>query len=158
MRNTMRNRNINHTFYHNEVVIKCAIVCTILLHKMMMLASQEILVTLTHHLFNLKLQQTNFLIPKMLQIFILHIIIIILDFLTIENLLLQLFRISIVNHNFAVSRCANNAITINKDATHLAVNTPHDGLSYQNNANAHTTSSITKVFRITLIPNIVVNI
>ena len=109
-------------------------------------------------LFNLKLQQTISLIPKMLQIFILHIIIIILDILIIENLLLQLFRIFIVNHNFAVSRSANTAITINKDATHLAVNTPQAGSSHQSTTNAHTTNSITRVFKITLTPYIVVNI
>jgi len=67
MRNTMRNRNANHTLYPIEVVIKCAIVCTILLHTMMMLASQEILIILTYHLLhNLKLQHTILLIPKML--------------------------------------------------------------------------------------------
>lgn len=97
------------------------------------------------------------LIPKMLQIFILYIIIIIVDILIIENLLLQLFRIFIVNHSFAISRCTNTAITINKDATHLAVNTPQAGLSHQSITNAHTTNSITRVFRITLIPYIVVN-
>ena len=53
-------------------------------------------------LLNLKLQQTISLIPKMLQIFILHIIIIVLDFLFIENLLLQLLLISLV-HNFEYS-------------------------------------------------------
>ena len=159
MRNTMRNKAINHTVYHSEKAVLCAIDCTILLHKVMILTLKENLKMLIHHLLlNLKLQQTISSIPKMLQIFILNIIIIILDFLFIENLLLQLFRISIVNHNFAVSRCANNAITINKDATHLAVNTPHDGLSHHNTTNAHTTNSTTRVFNKTLIPYIVVNI
>ena len=122
----------------------------------MRVAEQQLIVILILLLLNLKLQQTTFLIPKMLQIFILHIIIIILDTLIIENLLLQLLRISIVNHNFAASFCANNAITINKDATHLAVTIPQAGLSHHISTNAHTTNSITMEFRITLIPYIVV--
>ena len=116
-----------------------------------------LLIIILLHL-NLKLQQTTLLFPKMLQIFILHIIIIILDTLIIEDFLLQLLRISIVNHNFAASFCANNAITINTDATHFAVSTPQAGLSHHTSTNAHTTNSITMEFKSILIPYIVVNI
>ena len=124
---------------------------------MRVMGQLPLLILILLHL-NLKLQQTTLLFPKMLQIFILHIIIIVLDTLIIENLLLLLLSISIANHNFAASFCANNAITINKDATAFAVTTPQAGLSHHTSTNAHTTNSITMEFRITLIPYIVVNI
>ena len=107
-------------------------------------------------LFNLKLQQTNFLIPKMLQIFILHIIIIVLNLLIIEDFSLQFLFVSLVNHNCAVSFDVNIAITINKDAKHLAVITPQSGFSYQTNTKAHITNSASSVYNKTFTPNIAV--
>ena len=86
---------------------------------------QSLLVILILLLLNLKLQQTNFLIPKMLQIFILHIIIIILDTLIIENLLLQLLLILLV-HNFVVSLVSTIAEIINIVTKHFAVVVPQD--------------------------------
>lgn len=147
----MRNRNTNHTFYHNEVVIKCAIVCTILLHKMMMLASQEILVTLTHHLFNLKLQQTNyFLIPKMLQILIFNIIVVILNILIIEDFSLQLLFISLI-HNFEYSFVSEIAdITNIVSKSFVSKNVRDNDFSFHNsisaNIKAHIAANSNKIF------------
>ena len=117
-------------------------------------------VALTHHYspsFQPKTTTNNlFLIPKMLQIFILHIIIIILNLLIIEDFSLQFLFVSLVNHNCAVSFDVNIAITINKDAKHLAVITPQSGFSYQTNTKAHITNSASSVYNKTFTPNIAV--
>lgn len=131
----MRNKAINHTIYHSEKAVLCAIDCTILLHKVMILTLKENLKMLIHHLLlNLKLQQTHYLIPKMLQIFIFHIIVIILDFLTIKDFFLQFFFVLVV-HNFVVSFVSAIADIINIVIKHFAVVVPQDNASSNQSIN-----------------------
>ena len=92
----------------------------------------------------------------MLQIFILYIIIIILDFLIIENLLLQLLFVLVV-HNFVASFVNINVDIINIVIKHFAVVVPQDNASSNQSINtASNAEQNAAVPNKTFTPNIVV--